>query len=180
MGGWIEINKEMRTRVGEKEQLALYDAANIQFNGFASLATLCEVILRKEMQFKNARFEKVWDAPYGHAQTMYAAEDALIGFQIFEALRCRSEHTKGQFHATDASLIAQQIEALEQNDESLSLMLQNTELVSSADQKDIDRAWQIKREMATLQSDLSSAQQRLERYQTDQLCVMRAIHKASN
>jgi len=178
--GWIEINKEIRTRISESEQLALYDAANIQFNGFASLATLCEVILRKEMQFKNAQFEKVWDVPYGHAQTMYSAEDALIGFQIFEALRRRSEHAKGQFHATDASLIAQQIEALEQNDESLSVMLQNTDLVGNAEQKDIDRVWQIKREMATLQSDLCSAQQRLERFQTDQLIVIRAIKKSTH
>ena len=181
--GWIEINKEFRQSVGEKQQLALYDAANIQFNGFASLATLCEVVLRREMQFKSARFEKVWDATYDHAQTMYAAEDALVGFQIFEALR-RVRHTelecaKGQLGALDASLLAQQIEALERNDESLSLMLQDPDVVSSADPKDVDRMWHMKREMASLQSDLCAAQRRLEKFQTEQLYIMRAVKKST-
>ena len=38
--GWIEINRDFRQSVDEKEQLALYDAADIQFNGFVSLLNL--------------------------------------------------------------------------------------------------------------------------------------------
>lgn len=71
------------------------------------------------------------------------------------------------------------MEALEQNDEGLSELLQDAELMGSAQQTHVDEMWRMKREITALQSELSAAQQRLQKFQNDRANLASALLKST-